>query len=120
MSQALAVISTQIQISGLPSSGNVNIPGTPVINANASGQTVSQSFSANVFAAIPTIPSAAIGVWISVPTSNTGTITRKGVTGDTGNVLLTTGGMEWWEPLGTGAVMGLLATVSVSITFTFT
>lgn len=115
-----STISIQITKTGLQNNGTVNIPANSVTNAAApEAGPQSQSFSANTFAAV-TIPSGATGVFIEIPSTNTNTVTQKGVTGDTGNIIVTTGGMAWWMPLGTSAQLGFLCVGAISLTFTWT
>ena len=65
----------------------ISIQDTPYENQFLFGAniptTLTQSFTAATFASV-TVPSGAIGVYIIPQNNNTGTITMKGVTGDTG------------------------------------
>lgn len=53
-------------------------------NTSANEQTVSVAVGTNTTITVPTTPSQATGVIIIPPTTNTNTLTLKGVAGDTG------------------------------------
>lgn len=116
-----STVTQNVTKTGLSNGGTVNIPAPTVVNAAApeSGPT-SQAFSANTFAAV-TIPSGATGVFIQVPSTNTGVVTLKsGTTGDVGIPIVATGGIGFWLPLGTSPTLGFLCVAVVSLTFTWT
>lgn len=56
---------------------------TVVLLGSIQPQTVVQTFTAATFAVVP-VPAASIGVLVIPDNANTGTITVKGITGDTG------------------------------------
>ena len=118
----MAVASTvdiKVTKSGLSNGGTVNVTAPTVTNAAApeSGPTT-QAFTAATFAAV-TIPSGATGVFIQIPSTNAGTVTQKGITGDTGVVILTTGGVGYWIPLASSAVLGFLCSTTITLSFTW-
>jgi hypothetical protein len=98
--------------------GGVNEGGTQTFtNASApDGRTV-QTFSASTFAAV-SVSSGATGVYIIPPSTNAGTITLKGVTGDTGLALHPT--QPSFISLATTASFGLLCSASTVVEFLWT
>lgn len=76
-----------------------------------------QSFASTTFAAV-TVPTGATGVYIIPPSTNTGAITLKGVTGDTGVTLHKT--QATWLSLDTSAAFGLLCASATVVEFEWT
>jgi hypothetical protein len=97
--------------------GGQDTPAFPsYTNANAPDNITTQAFTATIYAAV-TVPSGAKGVIIIPPTSNSGTITFKGVTGDTGVPLHKTQPNAYIFDDATGPAFGLLCSASITIEF---
>jgi hypothetical protein len=93
-------------------------PNQYVNSAAPDGMSI-QAFTAATFAAVPVpVSPAPTGVFIIPPAGNTGAITLKGVTGDTGVALNMT--QPTWLSLGTGAAFGLLCANTISVGFEWT
>lgn len=92
---------------------SANLP--PIINTSAPDTNTTQSFTAATFAAV-TIPTGATGVIVVPPDDNTGNITQKGITGDTGNSL---GAITepFYLPLASGASLGFLCVNAIALEF---
>lgn len=94
--------------------GSTAIAPAVITNATSVANTTTQSFAAATFAAV-TVPTGAVGVIIKPPAANLGTITMKGVTGDTGIPLHKTN--AHMQSLEVGATFGILCSALTVIEF---
>lgn len=102
-------------VSGL-TSGNRAVDVSITAPTTALDVTTTQSFAAATFAAI-TVPTGATAMLIIPPAANAGTITLKGVTGDTGVALSKT--LPSAIALGTTPSVGLLCSALTVIVIVF-
>lgn len=80
---ATSTVTVTTTKTGMLTGGQEGPNTTTYTNTGAPDNITSQAFSANTFAAV-TVPTGSLGVRIIPPTANTGAITLKGITGDTG------------------------------------
>lgn len=117
---ATSTVSVSINKTGI--AGNITdaLPTTQYVNTSAPDNRTTQAFASATFAAVsvPTLPAAPTGVWIQPPAGNTGAITLKGVTGDTGVALHLT--QPSWISLASTAAFGLLCANATVMTFEWT
>ncbi|HLK55044.1 MAG TPA: hypothetical protein VKU00_00680 [Chthonomonadaceae bacterium] len=85
-----------------------------VLTSNSPSDQTVQAFTGGTFASV-TVPANTTGVFIVPQAGNTGAITLKGVTGDTGVALNKT--QPSFIALDAGAAFGILCANSISITF---
>lgn len=102
-------------VTGLPS-GTRAVDASITAPTTAVDTTTTQSFAAATFAAI-TVPTGATAMLIIPPSSNAGTITLKGVTGDTGVALSKT--LPSAIALGSTPSVGLLCSALTVVTLVF-
>lgn len=98
----------------------LNIVDTPYFHRSTGANqdtTLTQSFVGGTFAAV-TVPANSIGVMIIPDNANTGTITFKGITGDTG-VNIRKSKTSYMSLDEASASFGLLCASSINVTFIF-
>lgn len=117
-------ITTTITSSGTKTGGAAGtVTLGPVTKTNTDGPhaDTAQTFTAATFAAVtfPTLIGSAVikGVQIFPPSGNTGTITLKGVTGDTGFQIHKTEMTELRFPSITASSFGILCSADTTIEF---
>lgn len=110
-------ITATVTISGTKTgmdTGSTAIAPATITNAASVANITVQSFAVATFAAV-TVPTGAVGVIIKPPAANLGTITLKGITGDTGVSLHATNAHV--QSLAAGATFGLLCSALTVIEF---
>ena len=114
---ASSTVNINVLKTGLLTGGTESAASGALVNASASDSHTVQAFSANTFAAV-TVPTGSTGVLIMPPAANAGTITVKGITGDTGINLHKTN--PTFLSLDTSGAFGIVCLNNTTIEFVWT